>query len=95
MRNNKGITLVEVLVTVAILSIVIVTASTFMTTSSRSFARESADSDVQSEAELAVNQIEDLIIDVNGGVSMTDDTDNMELLVYHAEDDSSGVTVYK
>ncbi len=95
MRNNKGITLVEVLVTVAILSIVIVTASTFMTTSSRSFARESADSDVQSEAELAVNQIEDLIIDVNGGVSMTDDTDKMELLLYHAEDDSSGVTVYK
>lgn len=95
MRNNKGITLVEVLVTVAILSIVIVTASAFMTTSSRSFARESADSDVQSEAELAVNQIEDLIIDVNGGVSMTDDDAKMELLLYHAEDDSSGVTVYK
>lgn len=95
MRENKGISLVEVLVTVAILSIVIVTASAFMTTSSRSFARESADSDVQSEAELAVNQIEDLIIDVNGGVAMTDDDDKMELLLYHAEDMSSGATVYK
>lgn len=94
MRENKGMSLVEVLITVAILAIVIVTAGAFMTTSSRSFAKGSADSDVQDEAELAVNQIEDLIIDVNGGVAMTDDSAKMELLLYHAEDES-GSTVYK
>lgn len=94
MRENRGMSLIEVLITVAILSIVIVTAGAFMTTSSRSFAKGSADSDVQDEAELAVNQIEDLIIDVNGGVSMTDDSAKMELLLYHAEDTGSG-SVYK
>lgn len=94
MRDNKGMSLVEVLVTVAILAVVIVTAGAFMTTSSRSFAKGSADADVQDEAELAVNQIEDLIIDVNGGVSMTDDTAKMELVLYHAEDEN-GTTVYK
>lgn len=94
MRENKGMSLVELLITVAILSIVIVTAGAFMTTSSRSFAKGSADSDVQDEAELAVNQIEDLIIDVNGGVDVTDDSAKMELLLYHAED-TGGTTVYK
>lgn len=84
----------EVLVTVAILAVVIVTAGAFMTTSSRSFAKGSADADVQDEAELAVNQIEDLIIDVNGGVDKTDDADKMELVLYHAEDEG-GASVYK
>ena len=94
MRENKGMSLVEVLITVAILAIVIVTAGAFMTTSSRSFAKGSADSDVQDEAELAVNQIEDLIIDVNGGVDMNDDAAKTELVLYHAED-TNGTTVYK
>lgn len=94
MRENKGMSLVELLITVAILAIVIVTAGAFMTTSSRSFAKGSADSDVQDEAELAVNQIEDLIIDVNGGVDMNDDAAKTELVLYHAED-TNGTTVYK
>lgn len=95
MKENRGLALVELLITVAILSIVIVIAGTFMTTSSRSFARGNADTDVQREAELAVNQIEDLIIDVNGGVAMTDDAAKTELLLHHTEDGSGGMPVYK
>ncbi|MBD5519720.1 MAG: prepilin-type N-terminal cleavage/methylation domain-containing protein [Lachnospiraceae bacterium] len=96
MKDNRGLSLVELLITVTILALVIIGAATFMLTGSRSFAKGSADSNVQGEAELAVNQIEDLIIDVNGGVDFTDDTDASTLTMYHVEaDDSSGVAVNK
>lgn len=97
MKNNRGMSLVELLITVTILALVIVGASTFMLTGSRSFAKGSADSKVQSEAELAVNQIEDLVIDVNGGVDyVVDDAANTEsLIMYHTEPDTSGVSVFK
>ncbi|MBD5445048.1 MAG: prepilin-type N-terminal cleavage/methylation domain-containing protein, partial [Lachnospiraceae bacterium] len=95
MKDNRGLTLVELLITVTILALVIAGAATFMLAGSKSFAKGNADSNVQGEAELAVNQIEDLIIDVNGGVDFTDDTDASTLTMYHVEADSSGVTVNK
>ncbi|MBD5487593.1 MAG: prepilin-type N-terminal cleavage/methylation domain-containing protein [Lachnospiraceae bacterium] len=90
MEKNRGLSLVELLITVAILSIVMVIAISFMMTGSRSFTKGNADSTVQKEAELTVNQIEDMIIDINGGVSMIDDADKTELTMYHTEDDGSG-----
>lgn len=83
----------ELLVTIAILSIVLVSITAFMITGSRSFARGSADTEVQREAQLAVNQIEDLIIDVNGGVEMTTAADKEELIMFNAQD-SGGITDY-
>ncbi|MBQ6888615.1 MAG: prepilin-type N-terminal cleavage/methylation domain-containing protein [Lachnospiraceae bacterium] len=86
MKENRGLTLVELLVTIAILSIVLVIATSFMMTGSRSFAKGNADAQVQKEAELAVNQMEDMIIDVNGGVDMLkdDSTGDRELILYNA-----------
>lgn len=94
MERNRGFSLVELMVTMAILSVVMVIAMSFMMTGSRSFTKGNADSTVQKEAELTVNQIEDMIIDLNGGVSMTDDAAKTELSMYHAEDDGSGSMVY-
>lgn len=94
MERNRGLSLVELLITVAILSIVMVIAVSFMMTGSRSFAKGNADSDVQKEAELTVNQIEDMLIDINGGVSMTDEAAKAEMIMYHAEDDGSGAMLY-
>ena len=95
MKDNRGLTLVELLITVTILALVIAGAATFMLAGSKSFAKGSADSNVQGEAELAVNQIEDLIIDVNGGVDFTDDSTASTLTMYHVEADNSGVAVNK
>lgn len=95
MKNNKGLSIVELLITVTILAIVIISAVAFMSTGSRSFAKGSADSNVQSEAELAVNQIEDLILDVNGGVDFQTTSDGGTLTMYHAEADDSGLTTYQ
>lgn len=85
MRENRGLSLVELLITIAILAIVIAAATSFMITGSRSFAKGNADSELQKEAELAVNQIEDMIIDVNGGMDLTDDDNRTELVMYHGE----------
>lgn len=70
MKEQKGFTLIEVLVSVAILSIVLAGVGALMVTGSRSFAKGSADADIQKEAQLVVNQVEDLIIDINGGVDL-------------------------
>lgn len=94
MEKNRGLSLVELLITVAILSIVLVIAISFMMTGSRSFTKGNADSTVQKEAELTVNQIEDMIIDINGGVSMTDDAGKTEMTMYHTEDDGTGSLLY-
>lgn len=95
MKGNKGLSLVELLITMAILSIVMAIAVSFMMTGSRSFTKGNADSNVQKEAELTVNQIEDMIIDINGGVEFnTDDPAKPYLTMYHAEDDGSGAMLY-
>lgn len=94
MERNRGFSLVELLVATAILSVVMMIALSFMMTGSRSFTKGSADSNVQKEAELTVNQIEDMIIDLNGGVSKDDDPAKTELMMYHAEDDGTGTMVY-
>lgn len=94
MEKNRGFSLVELLVATAILSVVMTIAMSFMMTGSRSFTKGSADATVQKEAELTVNQIEDMIIDLNGGVSMDDDSSKTELSMYHAEEDGSGAMVY-
>lgn len=70
MKEQKGFTLVEVLVSIAILALVLVAVGSIMVIGSKSFAKGSSDADIQEEAQLAVNQIEDLIIDINGGVSL-------------------------
>lgn len=100
MGENRGLSLVELLITIAILSIVLAIATSFMITGSRSFAKGSADANLQGEAELTVNQVEDMIIDVNGGISKktvpdgSADPDSVEVTMYHAEDDGSGTMVY-
>ncbi|MBD5526487.1 MAG: prepilin-type N-terminal cleavage/methylation domain-containing protein [Lachnospiraceae bacterium] len=94
MGKNRGLSLVELLITIAILSVVMVIAVSFMMTGSRSFTKGNADSNVQKEAELTVNQIEDMIIDINGGVAMTDDAAKTEMTMYHTEDDGTGTMLY-
>lgn len=86
MQKNRGFTLIELLVTVAILSIVLAGVTSLMVTGSRSFTKGNADADVQKEAELAVNQIEDMIIDANSGVDYIESTGSRELVLYNQTD---------
>ncbi len=95
MRKNKGFTLVELVISIAILAVVVLVVTSFMVTSGDTFARGNADSNVQKEAEAAIGQIEDLIIDVNGGVSAKDETATYDLIMYNATEESGTVSYTK
>lgn len=61
--NNKGFSLVELIIAIAILAVVSGIILTFMNTSSNIFRRSSADVDIQTEAQMVANSISDLVID--------------------------------
>jgi len=68
-HNQKGFTIVELLVAIAIASIVTVTVGGFMVVGARSFSSTSSEVNLQSESQLAFNQLQDLIIDTALGVT--------------------------
>jgi len=67
-NNNNGLSLVELIITVAMLAIVGSIIAAFIATSSKTYTRVSAEVDIQEEAQLTVNQIKDLVIDANRAV---------------------------
>lgn len=80
-KDQKGFTLVEVLIATAILSIVVLTVCTFIVVGSRSYATANSDINVQQEAQLALNQMSDVMIDTTRSVN-------------YAGYDAHGVPVY-
>ena len=81
-KNNTGFTLVEMIVTFAILSVALVAISGFVITGVRSYAKTNREAQIQNEAQTALNQIEDTIVDAALGVSYnvrTDSGDNFVL----------------
>lgn len=93
MRKNKGFTLIEVLVVLALLSLVLTSVAAVLVTGSKSFAKGNEDAQVQKEAQFAVNQIEDMIIDTNGGLRYNEEDAYKELELYNAVSEG-GTTVY-
>ncbi len=67
-RDQKGYTIAELLIAVAILSIVILSVCGFILVGSRSYAAGNSDISVQQEAELALNQMSDVLIDTTRSV---------------------------
>lgn len=74
-KDHRGLTLIEVLIAISILSIVIAMAFKVMATSSSMFSRTNAEVNIQSEAQSAANAIKELIIDCQVSVDYFD-TDN-------------------
>lgn len=73
-RNQKGFSFVELIVTMALLAIVSLAIGGFITTGSRSFVNNNREIEVQKEAQLSMNQMVDLIIDVEKGVQLEEST---------------------
>ncbi len=68
--KNKGLTLIEVLVTVAIMGMVIVLVSGFMNTGMRTSSRANAEANLQKEAQTGLNQVTDWVMSANHGIAV-------------------------
>lgn len=66
--DNRGLTLVELICTVAILGLISAGIASVMVVSARNYQRGSEEAELQQAAQLAVNQIEDLIIDATSSL---------------------------
>lgn len=68
-RDQKGFTIVELLIAVAILAIVVASVCGFILVGSRSYAAGNSDINVQQESQLALNQMSDVMIDTTRSVN--------------------------
>ncbi|MEA4966118.1 MAG: type II secretion system protein [Oscillospiraceae bacterium] len=82
-RNNRGFTLVELVVALAILGILSAAVIGFVSTGASAYRSVSASVNLQTESQLCMNQIQQYLIDCNGGVSFVDDS----LYILNREDD--------
>ncbi|MDE7428118.1 MAG: prepilin-type N-terminal cleavage/methylation domain-containing protein, partial [Lachnospiraceae bacterium] len=86
-KDQKGFTVVEVLIASAILAIVVLTVCAFILVGSRSYAAGNSDINVQQEAQLALNQMSDVLIDTTRSVNYAgyDASGNAVLVLKDAE----------
>lgn len=63
--NNKGLSLVEVLIVMAISTVVMLLATSLIVNSSRMYSRESNTIDVQNEAQLIMNNLNEALMEAN------------------------------
>lgn len=71
--GKKGFTLVEVIVSLAIMTIVAGSVGAFIIAGNNSYLRGNKELTLQEEAQLAANQMIDLIIDVEKDINFTPD----------------------
>lgn len=67
--NNKGFTLVELLVSVVIFAVVLAGAFGFMIAAAKSYNKVNDRLEIQSQSQAALNLIEEYVIDCNLGIS--------------------------
>lgn len=88
-RSNKGFSLVELIVALAIFGIAGVSVFGFTVNSSRLYQRSNEDMKVQYEQQLAVNQIRDMVVESDRGIYF--DETSQTLAFYGAvKNDGSG-----
>lgn len=87
-KNHKGFTLVELIIAVAIMSIVTLAVCGFIMVGSRSYTSANTDVMLQQEAQLALNQISDVIIDTTDSINYggkSDSASEMEMVLKDSE----------
>lgn len=67
--NNAGYSLVEVIVALAIVTIAATAIFEFALVASKQYQKETLEAEVQYEAQLVMNQLQELLIDASEGVS--------------------------
>jgi prepilin-type N-terminal cleavage/methylation domain-containing protein len=93
-RDNRGFSLVEMIVVMAILSFVGVGVTAFLSTSTKSFSSVSQNVDVQEEAQTSVNQIVTMIQNAEMGITGTDRSSDGNLYIYNGSDENDKMYRY-
>lgn len=96
--NNKGFTLVEMIVTIAIIAIVGGIITSLVINAQGNYNQGMAETDLQYEAQLLANQLQDLIIDATKGISyeysgVAPGGNNASGLLYDESEIADGTTV--
>ena len=78
-KNNRGMSLVEVVCAVAIFGLTATLVSTAMTSSMQSYNRGIQETDLQKEAQMFANQISELVIDSTADVSFDASTKTLTI----------------
>lgn len=68
-RKNLGFTLIEMITAFAVLGVAVIAIGGFFVSASRSYAGTSSETSLQYEAQLALNQIESMLLDSSLGVN--------------------------
>ena len=76
-HDNRGLTLVELLCSIAILSVLAVAVGSVLVVSAKNYQRGTSEINLQQEAQLTANQIADLIIDTTAPLQYDADTDTL------------------
>ena len=92
-KNNKGLTLLELIISVAIISIVIGTATSFLVTGMNMYKNSRKEIRLQETVQLTLNSIENRIIDAQKGVRCDEGTDQTVLTIFN--NDSREYIVWK
>lgn len=88
-RENKGFSLVELIVVIAIFSVVSIAIGGFLVAAQRSYAVSANELDIQEEAQLVANQLQEMILDTSLGISyqyVVVDEHGTELIDYMTND---------
>jgi prepilin-type N-terminal cleavage/methylation domain-containing protein len=85
-RNNRGFTLTELIVTVAIFGVVIIGVYAFMFSGARSYRSVSTLVNLQTTAQHVTSQVQENALDCNRGICTQNDT-----ALYLLEQDTAGI----
>ena len=81
-KNNRGVTLVELIVSTAILAIVAVAASAFMIAGTRTYSSVSYNVRLQYEAQIAMAQLQEYAVDCTDGIAWDEAWDDEVKILY-------------
>lgn len=93
--NNRGISLVELIVTMAIAAIVSLGIITFIITSYNQYRSQNSNINLQYEAQLTMNQLEDMILNASNGVSFDAATKTLTLYNQTSKPQEDGTVAYE
>lgn len=91
-KDNRGITMMELVVTIAVFSIIGTTILAFMLTGSKTFQMIKYTSDLQFDSQMAMALMQDYAIDCNGYVKYKDSGGNKPAFTINTVDGATTVT---